>query len=219
MRDSEPRSEAPRIVPSPIPHSQLRFLGSVVALGMCKCTGPPTLKALPHQSRVRVSNIFLCVKLKALQFFTSIHYIPPSENRFNRDWRSELIHPLIIMLQKGPSCSARLYSAQLWMTWIAVQISPKVFITSFLSHTRGIRNVQTIQDLHLNCCSWKASTYLSLSWLVVQNNFPKHLWHCQMVSVKGLTASLLCRWLILTQRPRGSLLTEASWQITRHFIN
>jgi len=63
-------------------YNRPRFFCPVVALGMCKvckCTGPPHLKGAPPPklSRVRVSNICLCVKSKALQFFISIHYIPP----------------------------------------------------------------------------------------------------------------------------------------------
>jgi len=55
---------------------------AVVALGMykvCKCTGPPPILkgAPPKLLRVRVLNICLRIKLKALQFFISIHYISP----------------------------------------------------------------------------------------------------------------------------------------------
>jgi len=50
------------------------WIVAVVALGMCKCTGPSPFQRTPPPklSRVRVLNIYLCVKSKALQFFISI---------------------------------------------------------------------------------------------------------------------------------------------------
>jgi len=56
--------------------------------------------------------------------------------------------------------------------------------------------------------------------LVVQNNIPNTFTTLPKGVLKkfdNFTSNSVDEWY-LTQRPRGSLLTEESWQITSHFI-